>query len=160
VSRPHEQTEQPRSAGIVSRGVGALVDFLVVGVILGGLYLGLCLSRLIFNPTAFTFPALNVVFSTAVAFVVSVLYLAGCWGVSGCTVGAVTMGLRVVGRRGTRVAPPVALLRAVACVFFPFGLIWVAVDQQRRSLQDIVFSTRVVYARPAVFSEEGLRGTS
>jgi uncharacterized RDD family membrane protein YckC len=38
------------------------------------------------------------------------------------------------------------VLRAVACVVFPVGLLWVVVDKRRRSLQDIVFRTRVVYA--------------
>jgi uncharacterized RDD family membrane protein YckC len=58
------------------------------------------------------------------------------------------MGLRVAGRRSQRVGPVIALLRAVACVLFPVGLLWVAVDRNRRSLQDIVFRTRVVYNRP------------
>ena len=58
------------------------------------------------------------------------------------------MGLRVIGRRSGRVAPAVALLRAITYVLFPVGLLWVAVDRNRRSLQDIVFRTRVVYNRP------------
>jgi uncharacterized RDD family membrane protein YckC len=41
------------------------------------------------------------------------------------------------------------LLRAIGCVLFPIGLLWVVIDRQRRSLQDIVFRTRVVYSRPA-----------
>ena len=141
------QTE--RTAGIVSRGVAAVVDFLVVGMMLAALYLGLVLTRLAVHSTAFSFPSLNVVFSSAVAFVVSVLYLVACWSVSGCTAGAVLMGLRVVGRRRNRLTFPVALVRAVAYVLFPVGLLWVAVDRQRRSLQDIVFGSRVVYARPS-----------
>jgi uncharacterized RDD family membrane protein YckC len=59
------------------------------------------------------------------------------------------MGLRVVGRRSRRLGPVVALLRAVACVVFPIGLLWVAVDKQRRSLQDLLFGSRVIYARPS-----------
>ena len=141
------ETEQ-RTAGIVSRGVAAVVDFLVVGALLAALYLGLVLTRLMFHSTAFSFPSLNVVFSSAVAFVVSVLYLVGCWSVSGCTAGAVLMGLRVVGRRSDRLRLLVGLLRAITCVLFPFGLLWVAVDRQRRSLHDIVFGSRVIYARP------------
>ena len=69
------------------------------------------------------------------------------WTVSGCTVGAVTMGLRVTGRRGGRVSPLIALIRSVACVLFPVGLLWVAVDPRRRSIQDIVLGTRVVYVK-------------
>ena len=59
------------------------------------------------------------------------------------------MGLRVVGRRSQRVSLLVGLLRAVGYVLFPVGLLWVVIDSRRRSLQDIVFRTRVVYSRPA-----------
>ena len=132
----------------MSRGLAAVIDFVVVGVVLAALYLGLVLTSLMFHSTAFSFPSLGVVFSSAVAFVVAVLYLVSCWSVSGCTTGAVVMGLRVVGRSSTRLRPVVALLRAVACVLFPIGLLWVAVDRQRRSLQDLLFGSRVIYARP------------
>lgn len=141
---------KPRSAGIVSRGVAAVIDLLFVGVVLGALYVGLILARLMFNPSSFSFPTVSVVFSTAVMFGVAVFYLAACWAVSGCTVGAVTMGLRVTGRRGGRVPPLIALIRAVACVLFPVGLLWVAVDARRRSLQDVVLGSRVVYAKVQV----------
>lgn len=137
-----------RVAGVVSRGVAALIDLIVVGVLLALLYSGLVLTRLALNPGSFRFPALDVVFSGVVAFVVAVLYLAGCWSVSGCTVGAVAMGLRVVGRGPDRLKPVIALLRGAACVIFPIGLAWVALDSRRRSLQDIVFGSRVVYVRP------------
>ncbi len=137
-----------RTAGIVSRGAAALIDLCVVGVLLLFLELGFLLTLLALNPGSFRFPALDLVFSTAVVFVVAIVYLAGCWSVSGCTVGAVVMGLQVVGRRMSRLKPVVALLRAAAYVFFPLGLVWVAVDPHRRSLQDIVLGSRVIYTRP------------
>ena len=140
-------SEDVRSAGIVSRGVAAVIDLAVVGIVLSALYVGLILTRLMFGPTTFNLPTLSAVFSSLAMFTVSVLYLAGCWAVSGCTAGAVVMGLRVVGRRSERLRPLVALLRAVAYVLFPIGLLWVVVDARRRSLQDIVLGTRVVYAR-------------
>ena len=136
-----------RAAGIVSRGVAAIVDLTVVGVIMGMLYLGLLLSRLVVNPTAFQVPAVGALFSTAAVLAVATLYLTAAWSVSGCTVGAVTMGLRVVGRRSERVTPVVAAVRAVLCVVFPVGLLWVAVDRRRRSVQDILTGTRVIYVR-------------
>ena len=135
----------PRSAGIVSRGVAAVVDLGVVLVMLGLLYVGLVLTSLALNPSNFRFPAIGVLFSSTVTFGVAVLYLAGCWAVSGCTAGAVIMGLRVVGRRAERMSVVSALLRAVACVVLPIGLAWAAVDSRRRSVQDLVFGTRVVY---------------
>jgi len=143
------EPESPRAAGIVSRGVAAVVDLGVVLVIIGALYVGLVLTMLAVNPSTFRFPAIGVLFSTTVTFGISVLYLAGCWAVSGCTVGAAVMGLRVIGRKSERVSAVIALLRAVACVVFPVGLAWVAVDHQRRSLQDLMLGSRVVYvSRP------------
>jgi uncharacterized RDD family membrane protein YckC len=145
-SEPVPDPEQ--AAGIITRGLAAVIDLLVVLLIMSALYGGLILVRLVYSPAAFSLPALNAVFSTLVTFLVAVLYLTGCWTVSGSTAGAVTMGLRVVGRRSQRVRLPVALLRAIGCVLFPIGLLWVVVDRQRRSLQDIVFRTRVVYSQP------------
>jgi uncharacterized RDD family membrane protein YckC len=139
--------EPARVAGIVSRGVAAFIDLIVVSIVIGLLYLGLLLSKLIFNPTAFRLPSVDVLFSTAAVLFISALYLAVAWSVSGCTVGAVAMGLRVVGRRSDRLRPAIAVLRAVACVLFPIGLAWVAVDRRRRSVQDIVLGTRVIYVR-------------
>ena len=138
-----------RAAGIITRGLAAVIDLVVVLLIMGALYGGLVLVKLVYSPTAFSLPSLNAVFSTVVTFAVAVLYLTGCWTVSGSTAGAVTMGLRVVGRRSRRVSLLVGLLRAICCVLFPIGLLWVVVDRQRRSLQDIVFRTRVIYLKGA-----------
>ena len=138
---------EPRTAGIVSRGVAAVIDLGVVLVIIGVIYVGLILTRLALNPSAFQFPSLSVLFSTTVTFGVAVVYLAGCWSISGCTAGAVVMGLRVTGRRAERLPALRALVRAVACVVFPIGLSWVVIDRQRRSLQDMVVGSRVVYVR-------------
>jgi uncharacterized RDD family membrane protein YckC len=148
VTQPTLSSGDARPAGIVSRGLAAVIDLVVVLVVMGAMYIGLVLAHLVFSPTAFSLPSLNAVFSSMVAFAVAVLYLAGCWAVSGCTAGAVAMGLRVVGRRSQRVGPVVGLIRAITCVLFPVGLLWVAVDRNRRSLQDIVFRTRVYYSRP------------
>jgi uncharacterized RDD family membrane protein YckC len=136
------------NAGIVSRGLAALVDILVVVVTMGALYLGLALTTLIVNPASFRFPAPNLIFSTTVTLAVSVLYLTGCWTLSGRTVGTVLLGIRVVDRHAKPLRIAVAVLRAVACVLFPVGLLWVAVDPQRRSAQDMVLGSRVVYDRP------------
>ena len=135
-----------RSAGIVSRGAAAVMDFLVVGALLGLIYGGLRLAEFMFRPIMFHVGPLSFLYSTAATCVVSVLYLTACWVVSGSTVGAVVMGLRVTGLRRERLPLVRAGLRAVACVLFPIGLLWVVIDARRRSLQDIVFRTKVVYA--------------
>jgi uncharacterized RDD family membrane protein YckC len=149
VTAPESAAEAERPAGIITRGLAAILDLLVVLLIMSVLYGGLVLVRLVYSPAAFTLPSLNAVFSTLVTFIVAVVYLAGCWTVSGSTAGAVAMGLRVVGRRSQRVSLLVGVLRGVGCVFFPIGLLWVVIDSRRRSLQDIVLRTRVVYSRPS-----------
>ena len=138
-----------RAAGIITRGLAAIIDLVVVLLIMSALYGGLVLVRLVYSPTAFSLPSLNAVFSTLTTFAIAVLYLTACWTVSGSTAGAVTMGLRVVEQRVPRVSLLVGLLRAICCVLFPIGLLWVVVDRQRRSLQDIVFRTRVIYSKRA-----------
>jgi uncharacterized RDD family membrane protein YckC len=147
-AEPEPDLDAERPAGIITRGLAAIIDLLVVLLIMGALYAGLVLVRLVYSPADFSAPSPNAVFSTMATFAVAVVYLTGCWTVSGSTAGAVTMGLRVVGGRSHRLRAPVAVLRAIGCVVFPIGLLWVMIDRRRRSWQDIVFRTRVVYSRP------------
>lgn len=135
-----------RTAGIVSRLAAAAIDVILVGVLLSALYVAWVFLRLGFSPWEFRFPAPSVVFSTLGFLGVALLYLACLWGLSGRTVGAALMGVKVVAADGSRLKPLPALLRAVACVIFPVGLVWVAVDADRRSAQDLLLRTRVVYA--------------
>lgn len=146
VHPPHVH-DTDKTAGIVSRGVAAFVDLVVVLVILSAAYLGFAMARLLFSVRAFTLPQPSAVFTATGFTVVAVVYLAGCWAVSGRTLGCVTLGLRAVNRKGGRMRPSVALLRALVCVFFAIGLAWVAVDVRRRSVADLLLRTRVVYSR-------------
>ncbi|MYR06502.1 RDD family protein [Gordonia sp. SID5947] len=139
--------DSSKSAGIVSRGVAAFLDLLVVLAVLSGAYLGYAMVRLLFSIRDFSFPQPNVVFTATGFIVVSITYLTLCWAVSGRTLGSVAMGLRVVNHKGNRMRPVGALLRAVVCVLFAIGLVWVVVDRRRRSVADILLRTRVVYSR-------------
>ncbi|MFD4468475.1 RDD family protein [Rhodococcus sp. NPDC058505] len=134
-----------RPAGIVTRGLAAAVDLGVVLTLLGLGYLALVFVRLLLSPQAFSFPAPELLMSVTAWLGTSVVYLTGCWATTGRTVGSLAMGLRVTTRRHRRVRWATALLRALACVFFPIGLVWVVVDPRRRSIQDIVLRTVVVY---------------
>ena len=66
MTEPTVQVEE-RAAGIVSRGVAAVIDFLTVGAILAAMYVGVVLTRLILHSTAFAFPSLDFVFSTTIS---------------------------------------------------------------------------------------------
>jgi uncharacterized RDD family membrane protein YckC len=83
--------------------------------------------------------------SLTVTLGVLILYLTVAWWFGGRTYGDLVMGLRVVTRNGGPVHLVVALLRAVACVLFPLGLLWVAFSRDLRSVQDVVLRTSVVY---------------
>jgi hypothetical protein len=48
-----------RAAGIITRGLAAVIDLVVVLLIMGALYGGLVLVRLVYSPAAFTLPSLN-----------------------------------------------------------------------------------------------------
>lgn len=153
IRRSHSAVELPnldtdRPAGIVSRGLGAILDVIVVLVVLGCFYVGFVIARLIHEVQNFSLPATNPFFTATAFIVASLIYLTTCWAVSGRTVGSVVMGLRLVSRKGRpQVRLTVAFIRALICVFFAVGLLWVVVDPRRRSVADLIVRTRVMYSR-------------
>jgi uncharacterized RDD family membrane protein YckC len=48
-------------------------------------------------------------------------------------------------------------LRALACVFFPVGLLWCAISPTRRSVQDLLLGSVVIYE---VHPDPGVRVTA
>ena len=97
-------------------------------------------------------PSGHLLASITTALFVATVYLFLSWWLFGRSYGDHVMGLRVVGRRGRRLGPLRSLLRAGFCVVFPIGLFWCLISPERRSVQDLVLWTRVVYdwmPRPA-----------
>jgi len=136
---------QGQRAGLVTRLVAAAIDGAVVGLMLLGGYVALAGLLFLVDPRGFTFPDVALILSLASAFVVLVVYLTISWLISGRTYGCLVMGLRVVGPRGQKMHLVGALVRALFCAVFPVGLLWVAVSQANRSVQDTVLRTSVVY---------------
>lgn len=137
--------EDMRPAGIVTRAAAAVIDLLVVCVMMGSVYVASVFVQLLFDPSSFRFRHPAAFLSISVLVLLSIAYLTVCWATTGRTVGAAMMGTRLVMPRHGVVRWPLAALRAVLCVLFAFGLLWVAVDRRRRSLQDVVLRTSVVY---------------
>lgn len=131
-------------AGVVSRLLAGAIDLAVVLVVLAGGYLAVTGLLFLIDPVSFRFraPPRLVVLGLAAALMVG--YLTVSWTGSGRTYGNRVLGLRVVGRRGRLRTGP-ALLRAVFCTLLPVGLLWVAVSAGRRSVQDLVLRTAVIY---------------
>ncbi len=136
---------QGRRAGLVSRGIAAVVDAGVAALVLGGCYLVWVAVVFAAGPVRFTVPVPARSVVVAAGAVLAVGYLALCWTTTGRTVGGQVLGLRVVDGRGRLLRGGRAASRAVCCVCFPLGLLWVLVDPDRRSAQDVVLRTSVVY---------------
>lgn len=141
LARPY----QGRVAGLVSRSVSGVVDaaVVVVALVLGaGAVTGV---RFLLHPRGFEATAIAPVPSLSLGLIALSLYLAASWAVVGRTVGGRLMGLRVVDRRGRLLGPLRAVVRAILCVLVPVGLLGCVVGASRRSLQDWLLATRVVY---------------
>jgi uncharacterized RDD family membrane protein YckC len=154
---------QGQSAGVVSRVVANTIDAAVVGVMVGAIYIGLVSVKFLLDPRTFEWPSGNLLASLTTTLFLATGYLTLGWWLLGRTYGDHVMGLRVVGGNGRRLGPLRSLLRALFCVFFPIGLFWCLVSPQRRSVQDVVLWTRVVYdwmPRPGASQRKTLLGAA
>lgn len=136
---------QGRRAGLVTRMAAGAIDAGVVAAVLVVAYLGRAALAYMVDPLGFRFPDPAVLLSLTWAFLVLVVYLTAAWTLSGRTYGDHVMGVRVVGRGGRPIRLPAAFLRALLCAVFPVGLLWCAGSRQRRSVQDVLFRTSVIY---------------
>jgi len=142
---PQAREIQGAAAGIVSRVVAGAIDYSVAGLLLVGLWLGVHGVRFLLRPRTFEWAEADRIGSVTSYLVVFTIYLAFGWATTGRTIGDQVMGLRVLRASGGRVHPIVALGRAAFYALFPLGLVWAAVDARRRSVQDLVLRTTVVY---------------
>lgn len=136
---------QGRRAGVVTRLVAAGLDGGVVALVLLVGYASTSVLLFLIDPRGFGFPDVGLVFSLASAFAVLVVYQTLGWWLAGRTYGGLVMGLRVVNFRGRRLRLAGALVRSLFTVFFPIGILWVAVSSENRSIHDVVLRTSVVY---------------
>lgn len=136
---------QGQRAGLITRLVAAAIDGVLVGLVLLLGYAGFAGFLFLIDPRGFSFPEMGLFLSLTSAFVVLVVYLTVSWWISGRTYGGLVMGLRVVGPSGENLRLVGSLLRALFCSVFPIGLLWAAVNQENRSVQDALLRTSVVY---------------
>jgi uncharacterized RDD family membrane protein YckC len=80
----------------------------------------------------------------------SLIYYAGSWQKSGQTIGKIVMGIKVVGKDGSRLTWGKALLRyvgyIVSGIVASIGFLWVAFDRKRQGWHDKIASTYVIRA--------------
>jgi hypothetical protein len=127
------------------RLLAAAVDTAVVAAAGVLVYVGVSAVRFALAPLAFTWPRPSPVSSVVGAALVATANLSAAWATTGRTYGGGLLGLRVLsGRRGL-IGWPRAAVRALACVLFPLGLLWAAISPTRRSVQDLLLRSVVVY---------------
>lgn len=141
----HRAAPPHRAAGIVTRLLAAGIDVVAVVLMMVAVYLGLAGLRFVWSPTAFTWPAPSLLKSILFASVLAFGYLTTAWATTGRTYGASVLGLRVLSVDHRVLGWVRAGVRAATCVMFPAGLLWVVVSRRRRSVQDVLVRSVVVY---------------
>lgn len=136
---------QGHRAGMVTRTIAATVDAVVVLVVFAAGLLSVNAFVFVLDPRSYRVVGASQDALLLVALATAVVYLAGTWAMVGRTYGYHLMGLRVVDRRGRTPGLTRSLLRALLCVFFPLGLAWCGLVRSRKSVQDLLLGTSVVY---------------
>ena len=154
---PAARPLQGLRAGVISRVMAGGVDYAVVFGLVAGFYIGLAVLRFLIDPRNFNeLPHVSAGWLVIIGFWIMVVYLWLSFATTGRTAGDRLMGLRVVGRKGTRVAWGTAFVRALFYAVFPIGLFWCAVSRENRSVQDIVLRTSVIHHWPLPTREADL----
>jgi uncharacterized RDD family membrane protein YckC len=140
-ARPYQGTV----AGIFTRTVANTIDGFVVGAAVIGGYIGFVAVLFVIAPRDFEAPDLSVAWFGIAYFDLLVVYFTACWWLSGRTLGDHVMGIRVITGKRRRLRFIRSFLRALLCVVFPVGLLWCVVGPRRRSVQDLLLHTSVIY---------------
>jgi len=136
---------QGAAAGVATRLAAALIDVVVIGVAMLAGYAGYIGLRLLIDPRGYRLPDTSLAGAMTAFLVVLVAYLTLLWWMTGRTYGDHVMGITVVSAQRSRIGLLRAGVRALLYALFPLGLLWCAVSAERRSLQDVVLRTHVVY---------------
>jgi uncharacterized RDD family membrane protein YckC len=134
-----------RRAGVVTRTLAAAVDAAVVAVAVALVYLAVVAARFAWSPLTFRWPAPSAPVSGTAFATVAVVYLTVAWARTGRSQGGSLLGLRVVSEQLGPLGWGRAAVRALVYVVFPLGLLWSAVSPTRRSVQDLLVRSVVVY---------------
>jgi uncharacterized RDD family membrane protein YckC len=145
IRQPEAKTLQGHRAGFVSRIFADAIDLGVIWALGLSALLFAGVVRYLLTGPPFRTPVLPSWLAAAAGTVIGVLYLASGWAATGRTVGKQVAGLRVTDRSGGRLTLRRALVRAVLCLAFPAGLLWILVSRRNASVQDLLVRTVVVY---------------
>ncbi|MFJ3334340.1 RDD family protein [Streptomyces sp. NPDC086766] len=146
VVRAHEPVDvQGLPAGLVSRGVAAVVDGLVLLGAVVVVELAFASVRYLLLGPPFSMPHPGPWITLGAGCAAAVAYLAGSWVTAGRTAGDQVMGLRVTNRSGARLSPGAAVARAVLWLVIPWGVLWIPASRRGASVQDLLVGSAVVH---------------
>jgi uncharacterized RDD family membrane protein YckC len=138
-------TLQGHRAGFVYRVAADAVDLVVVWLLGLAVLMAVGTTRYVLFGPPFRLPEASVSTDALLGFLIAIAYLTFGWASTGRTLGKQLAGLRAVNRSGGRLPPVRALLRAVLCVLFPAGLLWVLVSRRNYAVHDLLVRSAVVY---------------
>ena len=135
---------QGERAGFFTRTIAAIIDVVIAGAIVLGIWVAGWLFLLVFSPSDgsnLPQPGYFLLGGYAVLWA----YWTWAWATSGRSPGQSLMGVRVLDRHDQRSSWGLAAARSALCVVFPIGILWTIVSRRNRSVQDVVLRTSVVH---------------
>jgi uncharacterized RDD family membrane protein YckC len=136
---------QGEPAGIASRVLANSVDLAITIGILFAIYGAVAAALFLRRGSRFRFPTPTYAHAFILGSLILIVYFVVTWTANGQTYGDRLLGIRVRAPDGGLLHPGLATIRAVICVLFPLLLFWAVVDRRRRSVQDLLVRTSVVY---------------
>ena len=135
---------QGERAGFFTRVIAAVIDVVISGAIVLGIWVAGWLFLLVFSPSDtanLPEPGYFLLSGYAVLWAYWTLF----WATSGRSPGQSLMGVRVLDRHGSHPSWGLAAVRAAFCVVFQVGIAWTLVSRRNRSVQDVVLRTSVIH---------------
>ena len=135
---------QGERAGFVTRLIAAVIDVVIVGAIMIGIWIAVWLFLLVFNPLVeYGMPRPG--YFVLGGYFLMWAYWSWGWATSGRSIGQGLMGIRVLDRKGRFPSWQIAVVRSAFCVTFQVGIAWILVSRRNRSVQDVVLRTSVIH---------------
>lgn len=135
---------QGERAGFFTRAIAAVIDVVIVGAIMIGIWIAVWLFLLVFNPLVeYGMPRPG--YFVLGGYFLMWAYWSWGWATSGRSIGQGLMGIRVLDRKDCFPSWKMAVVRSAFCVTFQLGIVWILVSRRNRSVQDVVLRTSVIH---------------
>lgn len=145
---PDVEELQGRRAGFVTRALAYSIDAMIVIIGVPVILYGIAVVQGMLHLEAPQYPPdIPDWLSASISVLWTFWYFVGLWWATGRTIGAIVMGMRVVGRKHRRVGIIAATVRwwVMVLTLFVVGEVWLIFSKSRLALHDRAARTQVVY---------------